>query len=128
MIEAGHKRLKVLIVEDEKVISEVCRRTLEKDYEITLTPNGQTAMELINAQAFDLALIDIRTPLMNGEELYNWITKHQPSLLPGIIFTTGDVISHNTENFLTSVNQPYLPKPFSPKELTTIIEKVVSSL
>ncbi|MGI2335231.1 MAG: response regulator [Dehalogenimonas sp.] len=96
MKEQKTKRLKLLIVEDEK--------------------------------AFDIALIDIRTPLMNGQELYLWITEHRPHLIPGIIFTTGDVISNSTEDFLTNMNQPYLPKPFSPKELTEIIEKVVSTL
>lgn len=128
MTEQETKRLKVLVVEDEHVISEVCRRTLENNYEITLASNGQAAIALFKNETFDLALIDIRTPLMNGEELYRWIKEHQPCMLPGIIFTTGDVNSRNTEHFLATVNHPYLPKPFSPKELAIIIEKVVSSL
>lgn len=128
MQEQKTKWLKLLIVEDEEVISEICRRTLEHDYEITLALHGQAAVDVLNEKAFDIALIDIRTPLMNGQELCLWITEHRPHMIPIIIFTTGDVISNSTEDFLTNKNQPYLPKPFSPKELTEIIEKVVSTL
>jgi CheY-like chemotaxis protein len=118
----------MLVVEDEKVIAEVCRRTLEADYQVTLVPNGQAAMEMLASADFDICLIDIRTPLMSGEELYLWIKDNKPSLLPGVIFTTGDVISNYTEHFLQSTGLPYLPKPFSPKELLSTVEKVTTAL
>ena len=128
MVQPAARNISVLVVEDEKVIAEVCRRTLEGEYDVTLAPNGHAAMEILASSSFDISLIDIRTPLMSGEELYRWIKDAKPSMLSGIIFTTGDVISNNTEQFLKDTGLPYLPKPFSPKELLTAVEKVTSKL
>ena len=128
MTEKSQKHFTILVVEDEPVISQVCRRALESEYEVTLAPDGHAATEVLQYKTFDICLIDIRTPRMNGEELFHWIKNNRPEMLSGIIFTTGDVISNNTDNFLAGTNHPYLPKPFSPGELTEVVKKVVLSL
>lgn len=128
MLKNGQKRVSILVVEDEPVIRQVCRRALETDYDVTLTPDGHAATELLQSATFDICLIDIRTPRMNGEELFRWIETNRPEMVPGVIFTTGDVISNNTDQFLAGTKRPYLPKPFSPAELAGIVEKVVLSL
>ncbi|MEN8614642.1 response regulator [Dehalogenimonas sp. THU2] len=120
--------MRVLVVEDEPVISQVCHRTLDRQgFNVTLCPDGRAAQECLQTSSFDLCLIDIRTPRMSGEELFNWIKGQRPEMVPGVVFTTGDVISNRTEIFLTEANRPYLPKPFSPSELLKIINEVMAS-
>ncbi len=76
---AGVKR--ILVVEDEPGISEVCQRVLTSEgFEVDIAVNGAVAQDMLVKKDYDLYLIDIRTPLMNGKQLYQCIQeKHIPS-------------------------------------------------
>ncbi len=116
---------RVLVVEDEPTISQVCERVLGRNgYTVTLACDGQAAQVLLGSESFDICLIDIRTPRMSGEELFYWITTNRPELIRGIILTTGDTISGDTAKFLDAAGSPTLPKPFAPAELLKIVESV----
>ena len=89
--------------------------------------NGKVALEMVKEgkNRYDLCLIDIRTPQMNGVELYQHLEQECPGAVDKIIFTTGDVMSGNIGQFLERVNRPYLPKPFTPAELRAVLQKAM---
>lgn len=119
----------ILLVEDELAISNVCRRVLARDgIEVDTAANGLVAQNLIRKKRYDLCLIDIRIPAMNGEELYQWLAAEYPQLTSQVIFTTGDVIGRDTQGFLKRVARPFLPKPFSPEELRTIVREALQKV
>ncbi len=119
--------LRVLVVEDETTIAQVCLRVLTpRGYDVTLAPDGRAALTHLATESFDICVIDIRTPHMSGEELFYWIQANRPSLIPGIILTTGDVISGDTARFLSESHRPSLPKPFSPADLLDKIKTVIA--
>jgi len=112
----------ILVVEDEPVIAKVCERTLSTEgFQVEIASNGLAALEILSQKEYDLCLIDIRTPSMNGMELYQHLEEKHSVMANRIIFTTGDVLSGNTKAFLEKTNRPYLPKPFSPDELRAIV-------
>jgi CheY-like chemotaxis protein len=112
----------ILIVEDEPVISEMCRRVLaDEGFRVTLTSNGRAAISALEEREYDLCIIDIRTPEMNGIELYGHLEKKYPDIVSKIVFTTGDVINGNIKTFLDRTNRPCLPKPFTPDKLKAIV-------
>ena len=117
----------ILVVEDEPAISEVCRRVLTSEgFRVEIAVNGLVAQNMIEKKQYDLCLIDIRTPQMNGKELYQWLKeKHQP-LASRVIFTTGDVMGGDTQQFLEQAACPFLPKPFTPDELKAIMREALS--
>jgi CheY-like chemotaxis protein len=118
---------RVLVVEDETAIAQVCLRVLApRGYDVTLAPDGKAALTRLSAENFDICIIDIRTPHMSGEQLFHWILANKPSLARGIILTTGDVISGDTARFLSESRRPSLPKPFSPAELVEKIKSVIA--
>jgi len=122
---AGIKR--ILIVEDEPRIRQVCQRTLtSQGYHVDFAINGATAEDMLMQEDYDLLLIDIKTPVMNGKELYKNIEGRYPKLLDRIIFTTGDVISNDTQGFLKQAGRPFLLKPFTPDELQAIVRENLS--
>ena len=95
------------------MISRVCQRVLRgKGYEVDLAVNGLIAREMVKEKAYDLCLSDIRTPGMNGIELYRYLEQSDSDLAQKVIFSTGDIPSGNIENFLKEVKRPYLAKPF----------------
>jgi DNA-binding response OmpR family regulator len=91
-------------------------------FEVDIAVNGLVASKMVNEKKYDLCLADIRTPSMNGMELYEHLEKNHPEMTSRIIFSTGDVMSDNTKAFLERTNRPYLPKPFTPDELRAIVK------
>jgi len=83
---------------------------------------------MIEEKQYDLCLFDIRTPRMSGEELYQWLQEKHPRLASRVIFTTGDVMSGDTKDFLEQTARPFLPKPFTPDELKTIVRETLEEV
>jgi DNA-binding response OmpR family regulator len=111
-----------LIIEDELPISRACQRVLEAEgFEVDAAMNCLIAMKMVLEKKYDICLSDIRTPGMDGMEFYRYLKKVLPDLASKIIFTTGDILSGNTSEFLKEVKRPCLLKPFSLAELIKII-------
>jgi len=124
---AGAKR--ILVVEDEPAICELCRRVLTGEgFEVDIAVNGKVAQDMIEDKKYDLFLIDIRLPEMDGRELYKWIHDVHLELINRVIFTTGSVIGGDTQTFLEQTAKPCLDKPFTPDELQTIVTETLRQL
>ncbi len=120
---------KILVVEDEPGICEVCRRVLTGEgFKVDIAVNGRVAQDMIEGKQYSLCLIDMRTPKMNGEELYQWLQKKYPQLAGRVIFTTGDVMGGDTKSFLEQSGRPFLPKPFTPDELKAIVQEALKQI
>jgi DNA-binding response OmpR family regulator len=115
-------RIRILSVEDEPSIRQVCRRTLTgQGYQVDFAQNGLAAESMLMKADYDLLLVDIKTPVINGKQLYRYIKRRYPELAGRVIFTTGDVINSDTQNFLEEAGCPFLLKPFSPDELKALV-------
>lgn len=127
MKDPGASAGKVLVVEDEPSISQVCLRALvEEGFEVDIAENGAQAQEKLKAKDYDICLIDIMTPVMDGKQLFRWITEKHPDLVTRVIFTTGDSINPDTRIFLDRADRPFLPKPFTLDELRTVVRETMS--
>ena len=124
--DKSNSKKKILVVEDEPSISHICQRVLTGEgFEVDIAVNGKVAQDMIDKRQYDLCLIDIRTPEMNGKELYHWLKETHPQVTNRVIFTTGDVMGGDTQGFLEKAARPFLPKPFTPGELKTIIREAL---
>ena len=123
---ASVKESKVLIVEDEPAICNVCQRVLsDKGFEVDIVGDGKAAQESVEKQQYDLLLLDIRLPIVNGIELYVWLQQEYPQLSKRVIFMTGSVMGGETMTLLERSGQPYLLKPFRPEELVELVGKTL---
>jgi DNA-binding response OmpR family regulator len=115
-----------LVVEDEPSISNICQRVLTREgFEVEIAINGMLAQDMIEKRQYDLCLIDIRTPTMNGTELYQWLQKKYPRLTKQVVFTTGGMMDEKAIAFIEQSGRPFLPKPFTPDELIAVVEKAL---
>jgi len=123
MTGADAEKKRILVVEDEPAICRVCSRTLAGEgFEVDIAANGGLAEGMLKGyKDYDLVFIDIRTPVMNGKQLYKCIAEEHPELAGRVVFTTGD-ITGDIKGFLDKSGRPYLPKPFTPDELKAIIK------
>lgn len=120
MPESDAKR--ILVVEDEPAICTLCQRVLTGEgFEVDIAVNGKVAQGMIEKQQYDLYLLDIKLPVMTGKELYQWLEEKHPQLKSRVIFSSGSVVTGDTQSFLEQTGRPSLPKPFTRAELITIV-------
>ena len=126
MEQTGAKGKSVLVVEDEPGIAMVCLRTLSAEgFQVDIAENGEVALEMWREKNYDLCISDIRTPRMNGIELYRQLEAECPEAANKFIFTTGDMLNGNIKTFLEETMRPCLPKPFTPENLRAIVNMVL---
>ena len=114
--------LKILIVEDEKPISDLIRLNLTKaGYQCTALYDGKAAADILEDHTFDLILLDIMLPEINGYELMEFI---RPMGIP-VIFITAKASLDERMKGLTSGAEDYLVKPFEIVELLARINIVL---
>ncbi len=127
MPEIDAKR--ILVVEDEPAICALCQRVLTREgFEVDIAVNGKEAQDMIEKRQYDLYLLDIRMPVMTGKELYQWLQEKHPQLISRVMFTSGSVVTGNTQSFLEQTGRPSLPKPFTAAELITIVRETLRQL
>ncbi|KHK02492.1 response regulator [Desulfovibrio sp. TomC] len=105
--------LNVLVVEDERINQMTMGKFLSKmGHVAVMADNGQAALELLARQRFDVVLMDIRMPVMDGEEATRAIRAmaHGPADIP-IIALTAHAMKGDVERFLACGMDAYLAKP-----------------
>lgn len=104
----------ILVVEDERAISDLIRLNLIRaGYECTMAYDGKTAADILETRNFDLVLLDIMLPFINGYELMEYI---RPLKIPVIFITAKAALSDRIKG-LTSGAEDYIIKPFEVVEL-----------
>jgi DNA-binding NtrC family response regulator len=111
----------ILIVDDDVKIREMLSEILTcKGYSVKSVGSGKEAVTESFKQLFNLALIDIRLPDMEGTELLTKLRKSEPEMIKIII--TGNA---TIDNSITAANKGvdgFIVKPFDPKKLIKLIE------
>jgi DNA-binding response OmpR family regulator len=121
------KAKNILLVEDERAICDVCRRVLVGDeFDIDIAENGELAQQMIGEKEYDLCILDIRIPVVSGDELYVWLLQEHPEVVNRVIFTTGDIMGGDTIRFIERTTRPLLAKPFTSSELITIVRDTLA--
>jgi DNA-binding NtrC family response regulator len=129
MAQDNTHRRRALVVEDEPVISQLCRRILMAEgFDVDIATNGLIAKKMVDDKSYYLCLSDIRTPTMDGIQLYWYLEREHPELTRRVIFTTGDVMSGYIAEFLEGTKRPFIPKPFTAAELKQIIRDALAKI
>ena len=116
--------LKVLIVDDDPRMCDSLEALLSNQgYEIHKSNSGHEAMECLAKTAFDLVLLDIVMPDMNGHQLMGHINSQTPETL--VIILTGHASVESAMESLRRGAYDYLRKPFEPEELLTTVENAL---
>ena len=106
---------KIFIVEDDKLIARFLQITLEKaGFKTAIESNGRRAYERIMQEKYNLVLLDIRLPEMDGKEICRRV--REVSDIPIIMLTAQDAISDKVEGLDIGAND-YVTKPFDSEEL-----------
>lgn len=106
----------ILIVEDEESVSEVVKAYLEKEgYKVYCVAKGLEGIDLFNKIKFNLVILDLMLPDIDGEEVCKTLRRMSDVYI--FMLTAKAALSDKIEGLNIGADE-YLPKPFSPRELT----------
>ena len=116
--------IKILIIEDEIKVAAFLRKGLEEQlYSIQVTSNGLTAVDKILAEKFDLAILDVKLPGMNGFDICRAI-RSKGGTMPILMLTALGTTEDKLHGFDSGADD-YLVKPFEFKELLARVKALL---
>ncbi|MFN8343429.1 MAG: response regulator [Spirosomataceae bacterium] len=118
---------RVLIAEDSSVIQNLARKILEfQNYEITAVKNGEQVMQIVDKEDFDIVLLDINMPIMDGMECVKAIrdlSDKKKASLP-VVAITGNAKNYSEEEFKAAGFNDVLVKPLNFDRLVEIVNEL----
>lgn len=113
--------LNILVVEDEVAIAELIQIQLTKaGYQCTCALDGEQGADALEKESFDLVILDIMMPKVNGYELMEYI---RPMNIPVIFLTAKDTVKDKIKGLKMGADD-YMVKPFDMEELLARVEAV----
>jgi signal transduction histidine kinase/CheY-like chemotaxis protein/streptogramin lyase len=120
--------LRVLVAEDNMINQKLIERVLHKlGYKIEMVDNGKQAVEQLLLQQFDIVLMDIQMPLMDGMEATRLIRQTLP-YQPYIVALTANAMPEEREIYLKGGMDEYISKPMSLEKLKDIFKIAYNNL
>ncbi len=114
---------KILVVDDESDIRELVRYYLDKEgFMVLEAENGQKALDIVENEYVDLAIIDIMMPVMNGFDLVEEMKGFKD--IPVVMLTAKSQSSDKLRGFSLGIDD-YVTKPFDPQELLARVKTIL---
>ncbi len=114
---------KILVVDDEEHIRELIRFYLDKEgFSVLEAENGEIALDLLENEYVDLAIVDIMMPVMNGFDLVEEMKQFKD--IPVIMITAKSQSSDKLRGFSLGIDD-YVTKPFDPDELLARVKTIL---
>jgi two-component system response regulator HydG len=122
---AGDEPVRILIVDDEPTVREgLAEWFAEEGWRIAMAGDAEEALGILGTERFDLALLDIRLPGMDGLELHRRIRDRAPEILT--IFMTAYASVDTAIRAMKEGAYDYIVKPFQPDEFAALIRQALA--
>jgi DNA-binding NtrC family response regulator len=117
---------KILVIDDEEIVCLSCQRILsEEGYDVYTRLSGPEGLRLIAEEPFDLVIVDLKMPGMDGIEVLQAIKRDYPQI--PVIMMTGYATVESAVEAMKSGAFDYLPKPFTPDEVAVVVKKALET-
>lgn len=115
--------MRILIVEDDKILSDTIKQCLKNDYEVEQAFDGEEGVLFAQQDIYDVIILDLMMPIMNGYDVLETI-RNKKIFTPVLILTAKDALSDKIRGFKSGADD-YLVKPFEKEELIARIEAMI---
>lgn len=115
--------MKILIIEDDKILSKTIEQCIQNKYDVDKAYDGEEGVLFAKQDIYDAIILDIMLPRMNGYEVLSVLRKEK-IYTPVLILTAKDAIEDKVKGFRTGADD-YLVKPFNIEELLMRIEALI---
>ena len=111
-------------MDDELPIADTLRELLAPVHEVVAATSAAEALAALEGGEFDVVFCDLVMPGMSGIDLYQRIRAERPALAPRVVFMTGGAFTERNADFLSSVDNLRVEKPFS----LGVVENIVRDM
>lgn len=119
--QASSVRGRVLVVDDEEPIRRVLKRVLSTEHDVVCVASGREGRALLEHDVdFDLVLCDVMMADVTGIDLHVWLSQTNPVLASRLVFISGGAFTPHTSEYLASISNPTVDKPFDPRALLAL--------
>ena len=115
-------RGRVMVIDDDEMILRALKRVLGRSHDVVACTRGADALVELQKGEFDVILCDLMMPTMPGWEVFEKIQELDEELAARVIFLTGGALGPTGENFLESVSNLCLAKPFDVRNLRSLVD------
>ncbi len=113
----------VLIAEDSSVIQNLARKILEfQNFNITVVKNGEQVIKLLDKEPFDIVLLDINMPVMDGIECVEAIRANEATAKLPVVAITGNARNYTEEEYKKAGFNEVLMKPLNFDKLVMVVK------
>ncbi|MFO0748470.1 MAG: response regulator [Myxococcota bacterium] len=117
---------RILVVDDERLVGMVARRMLETKYDVVSLTRARDALERVAAgERYDVLLCDLMMPDVTGMDLHAELLKSAPEQARRVVFMTGGAFTPRARDFLDSVPNLHLEKPFDSNQLFAVVTRAL---
>ena len=117
-------RKRVLIVDDTEGLRWILKRVLKRgNFNVDSVENGKEALDKLSGKGYDLVLMDMRMPVMSGQDAIEKLEAINPEIK--VVILSGYPPSHELEKKIEYGLYGYMPKPFDNNELISCIERAL---
>lgn len=113
-------RGRVMIVDDDVMVSSALRRTLAREHDVEVMTNSRQALELLSGPKgleVDVILCDLMMPDLTGMDLHAELTAAAPAVARRMVFVTGGAFTPAARAFMDQVQNARVDKPFDSQKL-----------
>lgn len=123
---AARRRGRVLVVDDEPLITRTVQRALSKDHDILALSSAEDALaHITSGERFDVILCDLMMPQMTGMDLHTELVRVAEDQAARMIFLTGGAFTPRARAFIDETRNKLIEKPFDAIHLRAIINAQV---
>lgn len=115
--------MRILIIEDDKILAKTVEQCLGKKYEVDHAYDGEEGILYAKQEIYDAIILDIMLPVMNGYEVLSTL-RNEKIYTPVLILTAKDSINDKLKGFRIGADD-YLVKPFNREELVVRVEALI---
>jgi len=119
-----NNKVSILVVDDEPIVCDSCKKILtDKGFTAETALNGKEALKKFKQGDFDIVIVDLKMPGIDGMEVLQSVKKSKPEV--DVVMITGYGTIPTAVEAMKLGAADYVPKPFTPVELSKIISQVV---
>jgi PAS domain S-box-containing protein len=120
------RRGRILVVDDEPLVTLAVTRALAREHDVTAVDSGERVLELLaEGTRFDLILCDLMMPQLTGMDLHAELVVRAPDQATRMVFMSGGVFTTRGRDFLDTVANARIEKPFDAQGLRSLIAKLL---
>jgi len=122
--QADGSMRRILVVDDEPLIVSSLLVALSRSADVLGETSAERALQLLQTGIFDAVVCDVMMPSITGIDLHQQVVAKNPALASKFVFMTGGTYTARARDYLESVSNPRLTKPFEIRDLVAAIEAV----